>query len=61
MTEVRQGLLEAARELNAYDGYRAKWMTVYLTLIDENGNEVLPPQGDLTLHPYKSAADEFGA
>lgn len=61
MAEVRQGLLEAARELKAYDAYRAKWATIYLTLIDEDGNEIVPVTGgEITLHPYKSAADEFG-
>jgi hypothetical protein len=60
MAEVRQGLLEAARELKAYDSYRARWVTVYLTLIDENGKEVVPAGGEITLHPYKSAAEEFG-
>lgn len=61
MPEVRQGLLEAVRELKRYDaGHRAKWVTLYLTLIDDEGREVVPPEGDLTLLPYKSAAEEFG-
>jgi hypothetical protein len=60
MAEVRQGLLEAARRLKDYDGYRAKWVTLYLTVVDADGNEVLPdPKGEWTLHPYKSAAEEF--
>lgn len=62
MREVRQGLMEIARELKAHDDYRAKWVTLYLTMIDEDGNEVLlSPKGERTLYPYKSAADEFGA
>ena len=63
MREIRDGLYEAARRLDAYDGtHRAKWVTLYLTMIDEDGNEVLPDRsGEWTLHPYKSAADEFGA
>ena len=38
-----------------------KWVTLYLTMIDEDGNEVLPdPKGEWVLYPYKSAADEHG-
>ena len=63
MCEIRDGLYEAARRLDAYDGtHRAKWVTLYLTMIDEDGNEVLPSRsGEWTIYPYKSAADEFGA
>lgn len=63
MTELREGLYEATRRLSAYDGIcRAKWVTLYLTMIDEVGNEVLPDRaGEWTLYPYKSAADEHGA
>ncbi len=61
--EIRDGLYEAARRLDAYDGtHRAKWVTLYLTMIDEDGNEVLPSRsGEWIIHPYKSAADEFRA
>lgn len=61
--EIRDGLYEAVRRLSVYEGtYRAKWVTLYLTMIDEDGNEVLPERsGEWTLYPYKSAADEFGA
>lgn len=63
MREIREGLYEAARRLDAYDGtHRAKWVTLYLTMIDEDGKEVLPDRsGEWTIRPYKSAADEFGA
>lgn len=62
MREIREGLYEAARRLGAYDGtHRARWVTLYLTIIDEEGAEVLPhASGEWTLHPYKSAADEHG-
>ena len=61
MTEIQQGLYDIARELSPHQGYRAKWATLYLTMIDEDGNEVLPdPKGEWVLHPYKSAADEHG-
>lgn len=63
MREIREGLYEAAQRLDSYDGtHRAKWVTLYLTMIDEDGNEVLPDRkGEWVIYPYKSAADEFGA
>lgn len=60
MTEIQQGLLEATRKLRAHQNVRAKWLTIYATLIDEDGKEiVLDPSGEWELHPYKSAADEI--
>ncbi len=62
MREVQQGLLETIRKLRAHENLRAKWLTIYTVLIDEDGKEVvLDPKGEWELHPYKSAADEFGA
>lgn len=63
MRELREGLLEAARKLERYEaGYRAKWVTVYLTMVDEDGRPVrFDPAGEWTIYPYKSAADEHGA
>ena len=62
MREVQQGLLETVRKLRWHDDLRAKWATLYLTLIDEDGREVVPdPKGAWELYPYKSAADEHGA
>lgn len=62
MQDLRQGLYDAARRLERYEGnYRAKWATIYLTMVDENGEEVqIDPAGEWTLYPYKSAADEHG-
>lgn len=61
MREVQQGLLEAVRKLRKHEDLRAKWVTLYLTLIDEDGKEVvLDPKGEWELYPYKSAADEHG-
>ncbi len=61
MTEIHQGLYDIARKLKPFEHYRAKWVTLYLTMIDEDGNEVLPdPKGEWILYPYKSAADEHG-
>lgn len=62
MTDVQQGLYEIARELAPLKNYRAGWATLFLTVLDENGREVLlDPSGEKTIFPYKSAADEFGA
>lgn len=62
MREVQQGLLESIRALRPHQNLRAKWLTIYMTLIDEDGKEVvLDPSGEWELHPYKSAADDFGA
>lgn len=63
MRELREGLMEAAKRLGRYErGYRAKWVTVYLTMVDENGQTVqIDPAGEWTIYSYKSAADEHGA
>jgi hypothetical protein len=59
MQDLRQGFYDIARELEPFAAYRAKWVTVYLTLVDEDGREVLlNKQGEWTIYPYKSAADE---
>lgn len=61
MPELRQGLYEIARRLERYADYRAKWVTVYLTMVDEYGDEVvIDRRGEWTLYPYKSAADDQG-
>jgi hypothetical protein len=60
--EIKQGLYDAARWLleNAQP-YRAKWATIYLTMVDEDGKEVrLNDEGECVIYPYKSAADEHG-
>ena len=60
MAELREGLLEAARQLKQYEaGYRAKFATLYLTMVDEDGRPVRID--DITIYPYKTAADEHGA
>ena len=63
MTDMREGLYETARRLLHFqDGYRVKRATLYLTVIDGDGNEVLLTRaGEWIIYPYKSAADEFGA
>jgi hypothetical protein len=62
MPELRQGLFDIAHKLAPYADFRAKWVTVYLTLVDENGQEFrINRKGEWILYPYKSAADEHGA
>jgi len=58
--QLNQGLYEAMRRLSQYGGYRARWATLYLTIVDDNGQEVrLDESGEWTIYPYRSAADEF--
>jgi len=61
MQELRDGIFEAARYLQQFDGtLRAKWATLYVTMVDEDGKEVLPDSsGSKEIYPYKSAADEY--
>jgi hypothetical protein len=62
MADVQQGLLEVIRRLRAHENLRAKWMTIYMTVVDEDGKEVLlDPSGEWEIYPYKCAADEHGA
>lgn len=60
MAELREGLLEAARALQPYEkDYRAKSATIYLTMIDSDGQPVrINDANELIIYPYKSAADE---
>lgn len=60
MQELRDGIYEAARYLQQFDELRAKWATLYVTMVDEDGKEVLPdPSGVKEIYPYKSAADDY--
>src|SRR5262245_54359696 len=61
MTDIKQGLYDAARQLlGTVPQYRAKWATLYVSIVDENGNEVqLNAKNELVIYPYKSAADEY--
>ena len=62
MREVQQGLFELAHRLGAHQDFRVKWCTLYMTVVDEHGDEVVIDQaGEWVLHPYHSAADELGA
>jgi hypothetical protein len=62
MADVQEGLYESIRKLRPHENLRAKWVTVYMTLIDEDGKQVHPdPSGEWEIYPYKCAADEHGA
>ena len=62
MQQVAEGLLDTARLLKQHEnGYRVKTATLYVTMVDENGNAVrLNDKNELTLYPYNSHADEHG-
>lgn len=63
MSEVQQGFYDIDRKLKALQkqGYRAKYATVYLTFVDERGEEVVvDDKGEWVIYPYQSAADEHG-
>ncbi|MGE0061425.1 MAG: hypothetical protein AB7T86_05030 [Xanthobacteraceae bacterium] len=63
MQAMGECLYEASRRLQQYqDGYRIKRATLYLTVVDANGDEVLlNREAEWIIRPYASAADEFGA
>ena len=61
MQELHQELYEVSRRLKPYKDYRAKWATLYLTIVDEHGDEViLDRKGEWVLYPYDCAADAMG-
>jgi hypothetical protein len=61
MKELQQGLFEAAKKLIAHP-CRAKSATIYLMLVDGNGEPAqIEGKGEWTIYPYASAADEHGA
>lgn len=61
MTEFQQGLYDLALKVKPFAGYRVKYATLYMTVVDENGEEVvIEPSGEWVLYPYDSAADEHG-
>lgn len=60
--ELRDGLYHAMQKLAPHQGrYRAKYATLYLTLIDDDGKTVqIAPSGEWLIHPYKVAAKDYG-
>lgn len=59
MTDFKEGLFELARRLQPYGDYRIKSATVYITVIDQHGDEVkLAKSGEWSISPYECAADK---
>jgi hypothetical protein len=60
--EWRDALFEAARQIAQYEpDYRIKSADIYLRMVDENGTEVrINAKNEITIYPYKAAADEHG-
>jgi hypothetical protein len=60
MTDLTQGLFALAHKLEEHPGYRVKSATVYLTVVDEHGDEVtLAKTGQWSIYPYECFADRF--
>jgi hypothetical protein len=58
MSDLGQGLFELMRRLQPYHAYRIKTATMYLTVVDERGDEVtLAKTGEWSIFPYECAAD----
>lgn len=62
MPEFDDGLREIIRSLKQYEKeYRVKSATLYLTMVDDDGGPVRINQAnELTIYPYRSAADDHG-
>lgn len=62
MQELTEGMLEAVRQLKPYEsGYRARSVSLYLTMIDDNGEPVrINDANEIVIYPYRSAADDHG-
>lgn len=60
--ELAEGLLDLIRLLKKYEaGYRVRYPALYLTMIDEDGQPVrINDANELTLYPYRTAAEEHG-
>jgi hypothetical protein len=60
MSDFKQGLFELARRLEPYGQYRIKSASLYLTVVDEHGDEVsLARTGQWSIFPYECAADRI--
>ena len=62
LAEFSEGLLDVIREFKKYEkGYRVKFATIYLTMVDANGEPVrINPSNEITIYPYRTAADDHG-
>lgn len=62
MQQLQQGLYEAAKALQPHNELRAKRATIYINLIDADGQIVtIDAKNEISVYPYRSAADEHGA
>jgi hypothetical protein len=60
MPDMRQGLFELARRLGECRGYRVKAAAIYLTVVDEHGDEVqIGKSAEWSIFPYECAADRM--
>jgi hypothetical protein len=60
MADMRQALFELARRLGEYRGYRIKSAVIYLTIVDERGDEVqIGKSAEWSIFPYECAADRM--
>lgn len=62
LPEFGDGLLDIIRALKQYEkDYRVKFATLYLTMVDADGQPVrINKSNELTIYPYRSAADDHG-
>lgn len=60
--EFSEGLLDLIRHLKQYEpDYRVKYPSLYMTVIDADGQPVrINNANELILYPYRAAADEYG-
>jgi hypothetical protein len=59
--ELQQGLQEAARKLASCKGLRAKRATIYVSLMDGDGDPArVNDKNEWIIRLYKSAAEEHG-
>ena len=57
---LKQGLYDLIGRLQSYSGYRVKCVALYLTVSNENGEEVsLDGKAVWNIWPYRAAADEL--
>ena len=60
MHDFKEGIYELVRRLQPYGNYRIKTATLYLTVVDEHGDEVtLARSGQWSIFPYECAADKL--
>jgi hypothetical protein len=61
MPEVQQGFYELAKSQQEHAHLRVARLDVYVRYIDEQGRPAGIGQTEISIYPYRSAADEHGA